>query len=189
MADFVKKFMQMAKISADNNKACQSRQIGSIIASADNRILAEGYNGALEKCPHSDSEEWTQFLWENVLTDTEKLPFFSCQQFSQACEGKCPRKVLNISSGERMEICPCSHSERNAIFNAARQGISVKEASIFCWCGIPCHECSIGIVQAGIKKVYCLKQDGPDYSPTSRKMFQMAGIEVIELDPNTLEPV
>jgi dCMP deaminase len=44
------------------------------------------------------------------------------------------------------------HAERNAIYNAARQGIRLLGATLYTqWC--PCADCARAIIQAGIKEV------------------------------------
>ncbi len=49
------------------------------------------------------------------------------------------------------------HAERNAIYNAAKKGISLNGAKIFVkW--LPCAECSRGIIQSGIKEIYIDKR-------------------------------
>lgn len=45
-----------------------------------------------------------------------------------------------------------AHAERNAIYNAARMGISVKDCKMYTN-GTPCMNCAIAIVQAGIIEV------------------------------------
>ena len=47
------------------------------------------------------------------------------------------------------------HAERNAIYNAARVGIPLKGSSIYLTSGLPCMDCARGIVNSGIKVVYC----------------------------------
>ena len=47
------------------------------------------------------------------------------------------------------------HAERNAIYNAARIGVSLKNSTIYLTSGIPCMDCARGIVNSGIKTVYC----------------------------------
>ncbi len=49
------------------------------------------------------------------------------------------------------------HAERNAIYNAARIGVSTKDCILYVE-GIPCMDCARAIVQAGIKKVVVHKQ-------------------------------
>jgi dCMP deaminase len=45
------------------------------------------------------------------------------------------------------------HAERNAIYSAARSGISVEGCSIYCT-HAPCCDCVRGIIQSGITTVY-----------------------------------
>jgi dCMP deaminase len=49
------------------------------------------------------------------------------------------------------------HAERNAIYNAARIGVSLKNSTIYLTSGLPCMDCARGIVNSGIKKVDCKK--------------------------------
>lgn len=45
-----------------------------------------------------------------------------------------------------------AHAEANAIYNAARIGVSLKECTLYCkW--PPCHNCAIAIIQSGICKI------------------------------------
>ena len=39
------------------------------------------------------------------------------------------------------------HSERNAIYNAARIGVSLKESTAYLTSGLPCMDCARGLVQ------------------------------------------
>lgn len=46
------------------------------------------------------------------------------------------------------------HAEMNCIYNAAELGVSLRNSSMFVY-GLPvCGPCSLGVIQAGIKKVY-----------------------------------
>lgn len=47
------------------------------------------------------------------------------------------------------------HAERNAIYNAARIGVSLKESTAYITSGLPCMDCARGLIQAGVKKVVC----------------------------------
>ena len=47
------------------------------------------------------------------------------------------------------------HEERNSIYNAARIGVSLKNSTIYLTSGLPCMDCARGIVNSGIKTVYC----------------------------------
>jgi dCMP deaminase len=46
------------------------------------------------------------------------------------------------------------HAERNAIYNAARIGVSTKGCRMYCTCGVPCADCAIAIIQCGIREVW-----------------------------------
>ena len=47
------------------------------------------------------------------------------------------------------------HAERNAIYNAALEGVSLKNSTIYLTSGLPCMDCARGIVNSGIKVVWC----------------------------------
>ena len=47
------------------------------------------------------------------------------------------------------------HAERNAIYNAARIGVSTKGTTMYLSCGIPCSDCARGIINAGITRIFC----------------------------------
>jgi dCMP deaminase len=78
------------------------------------------------------------------------------------------------------------HAERNAIYNAALNGVSTKGTSIYLTCGIPCCDCARGIINSGIKKVYCKEQDTTknrehwdEHAIRSMEMFTEADVDVI----------
>jgi len=65
----------------------------------------------------------------------------------------CLRNDLNIPSGQNHELCRGVHAEQNAILQAARNGVSIDNADLYC-CTKPCIICTKLIINAGIKKVY-----------------------------------
>jgi dCMP deaminase len=78
------------------------------------------------------------------------------------------------------------HAERNAIYNAARVGTPLKGSSIYLTSGLPCMDCARGIVNSGIKKVYCKrictttnKEKWEESQKRSRELLIECGIEVI----------
>jgi dCMP deaminase len=78
------------------------------------------------------------------------------------------------------------HAERNAIYNAARIGVSVKGGSIYITCGLPCIDCARGIINSGIKTVYCKSicttKNEEMWRENQRKSYEMlteCGVEVI----------
>ena len=76
------------------------------------------------------------------------------------------------------------HAERNAIYNAARIGVSTKGCTMYLTCGIPCADCARGIINAGISKIYVMEGAGAqsqkwlDSGERSRKMFKEAGVQI-----------
>lgn len=78
------------------------------------------------------------------------------------------------------------HAERNAIYKAARLGISLKNTKLYCTY-FPCVDCARAIIQAGITKVYTYKPDfnhqtWGDSWIESITMFRECGVEVIWVD-------
>lgn len=78
------------------------------------------------------------------------------------------------------------HAERNAIFNAARIGVSLVGSTIYITSGIPCCDCTRGIISSGITTVYCKKTDTTanrslwdEHAIRSLQMFKEANVEVI----------
>ena len=92
------------------------------VIAKDKQQLTAGYNGAPKGVPH-------------------------CAQL-----GGCLRAKLNIPSGQRHEICRGTHAEQNAITQAAKFGINIEGATLYCNC-FPCVICTKMIINAGIVTV------------------------------------
>jgi len=84
------------------------------------------------------------------------------------------------------------HAERNAIYNAAKKGISLNGTKIFVQF-LPCAECSRGIIQSGIKEIYIDKRSHGSFEKSkdverdkmwkenfeiAKEMLEEAGIEI-----------
>lgn len=69
-----------------------------------------------------------------------------------------PRGIANLPERQERPIKYkyFEHSERNAIYNAARLGTSTLDKIMYVT-GIPCADCARAIVQAGIKEVIALE--------------------------------
>lgn len=72
----------------------------------------------------------------------------------------CIRQKLGVRSGERHELCAAIHAEQNAIIQAAKYGVSIEGATLYCTCQ-PCAICAKMIVNAGIRRVV-FRGDYPD---------------------------
>ena len=77
------------------------------------------------------------------------------------------------------------HAERNAIYNAALEGISLKNSTIYLTSGLPCIDCARGIVNSGIKVVWCKRvcttKNKEKWEESQKKSLQLlneCGVEV-----------
>jgi dCMP deaminase len=76
------------------------------------------------------------------------------------------------------------HAERNAIYNAARNGVSTEGATIYLTCGVPCTDCARGIINAGITDIHCEVLLGTvdprweEHAKRSLVMFKEVGVKV-----------
>ena len=85
------------------------------------------------------------------------------------------------------------HAERNALYNAARIGVSTKDTVMYLTCGIPCTDCAKGIISSGVKAIYCKKEDTTknrehwdEHARRSVQMFEEAGVEIYFYEDLTL---
>ena len=137
-----KRFMEMSAFVATWSSCYQENRHIGAVITRDKRILTTGYNGAASGIA-------------------------SC-----ADRGECIRRTLNIPSGTRHEICYAIHAEQNAIIQAAKIGVSVQNATLYCT-HQPCVICAKMIINSGITRV--VYQHGyPD--EFSLQMFKEADV-------------
>ena len=71
------------------------------------------------------------------------------------------------------------HAEMNCIYNASFSGISLDGATLYVH-GLPiCHQCSLGVIQVGIKRVIMKSRDSERWRTSFEKTkanFKMAGV-------------
>jgi len=126
----------------------------------------------------------------------KSVPVFYCDtaddfgDFFNGC-GICPRRLLDCKSGERLDLCQCNHSESNAIINAAKAGHSTVDCYMFCWCGIPCVDCTNDIINAQLAAVYCLDDSvnvGKDAYQFWRSewLFDNSAVKLVKLSQDFL---
>ncbi len=77
------------------------------------------------------------------------------------------------------------HAERNAIYNAARIGVSLKNSTIYLTSGLPFMDCARGIVTSGIKVVWCKtecttknKEKWVESQMKSQQLLNECGVQV-----------
>lgn len=141
------RFLSLAKEVAKWSSCFKSDRQVGAIIAKDNRILTTGYNGAPS----------------NVKSCREK------------CE--CMRVKNNIKSGTMHELCFAVHAEQNAIIQAARQGLSILDSTLYCT-HQPCVICAKMIINSGITRVVYI--DGyPDNF--SLQLFEEAGVQIEQI--------
>jgi dCMP deaminase len=76
------------------------------------------------------------------------------------------------------------HGEMNAIYNAALNGVSVKDATLYVY-GLPCcHECAKAIIQCGIKEVIMNNSNNTRWNEScndAQSFFKESNIKTIYL--------
>lgn len=112
----------------------------------DNRILATGYVGSPPGLPHCDEA------------------------------GHLMHKTIHEDGRESWHRVRTTHAEQNAIVQAAKHGVSMKDATIYAKFE-PCLHCAKIIISAGITKVVCKRKYHA--ARTARKFFKMAGVQLI----------
>lgn len=138
------RFMELARTVAGWSSCFKENRHVGAVIVKDKRIVTTGYNGASS----------------GILSCAER--------------GECIREKLGIPSGTRQEVCYAVHAEQNAIIQAAKLGISVDGATLYCT-HQPCVICAKMIINAGIKRVV-YEQGYPD--EFSLQLFNQAKISV-----------
>ena len=91
----------------------------------------------------------------------------------------CLRQQMKVPSGERHELCRGLHAEQNAIIQAAKHGVNIDGAVLYCTHS-PCIICSKMLINSGVKRIVC--SDGyPD--PLAKAMLDEAGLIVETMEP------
>lgn len=139
-----KRFVEMAFVVAGWSSCYQENRQVGAVIARNKRILTTGYNGA-------------------------SSGIMSCKE-----RGECLRKKLNIPSGTRHEICYAVHAEQNAIIQAAKIGVSVEGATLYCT-HQPCTICAKMIINSGISRVVFAQGYPDDFS---MELFREAGVTV-----------
>lgn len=143
------RFMDMAKMVGSWSSCFQTNRQIGAVIVRNKRIITTGYNGA-------------------------PAGVKSCVE-----RGECLRRKLNIPSGTQHELCYAIHAEQNAIIQAAKLGISIEGATLYCT-HQPCVICAKMIVNSGISRVIY----GEGYPDAfALKIFDLAGVELLKYEP------
>lgn len=139
-----KRFMELVKVIANWSSCYQANRKIGALIVKNKRIITTGYNGAPSGFP-------------------------SCVE-----RGECLRRKRNIPSGTQHEFCYAIHAEQNAIVQAAKLGVSIEGATLYCT-HQPCVICAKLIVNSGIVRVV-YKEPYPD--ELAMEIFNTVGIKV-----------
>ncbi len=140
-----KRFMDLTETIARWSSCFKENRSVGAVIVRNKRILTTGYNGAPSGIK-------------------------SCKE-----KGECMRINLGIESGKQHELCYAIHAEQNAIIQAARIGVCIEGATLYCT-HQPCAICSKMIVNAGISRIV-YKHPYPD--TFAQDILKEAGIKLI----------
>lgn len=139
-----KRFMEVARLVSSWASCYQQERKIGAVIVKEKRIMTTGYNGAPA----------------GVKTCVER--------------GECLRKRLGIESGTRHELCYAIHAEQNAIIQAAKLGVSIEGATLYCT-HQPCIICAKMIVNSGIGRIV-YEKGYPD--PFSLEIIAESGVKI-----------
>ncbi len=127
-------------------RATCDRGRSGCVITKDRNILATGYVGSPSGMPHCDDV------------------------------GHVFAKYIDEDGNVSTHCVATIHAEQNAIAQAAKNGISINGATLYCSM-VPCIVCAKLIVQCGIKRVVAKK----DYqrSKETKELFKKIGIELV----------
>lgn len=145
------RFMDMAHLVSTWTSCYTPGRAIGAVIVKDKLVMTTGYNGAPAGLP-------------------------TCKE-----RGECLRRKLGVASGTHAEICYAVHAEQNAIIQAARLGVSIDGATLYCT-HQPCSLCTRMIINAGIRRVV-YEQGYPD--DFSLQLFHDAQIPIEQYDPAT----
>lgn len=129
-------------------RATCDRGRSGCVIAKDNRILVTGYVGSPAGLPHCDEV------------------------------GHQMKKMIHEDGSVTQHCVRTVHAEQNAICQAAKNGISIEGATLYCRM-TPCRTCAMLIINCGIRRVVCQRKyhDSAD----SLSMFAQAGVEIVHL--------
>ena len=164
--DWDKYFFEICDAVAKNTK-CLSCAVGAVIVK-DKSIISTGYNGPPAGVPPC-----------NTRYDNDKFLMKSMDEMGHGVEEGamiCPRRVLQFKSGEGLEFCIAGHAERNAIVQAAKNGICTKGATLYANRSL-CKDCLIEVINAGIVEVV-VREFAEDYDKMTGYLVSHSNIKI-----------
>ncbi|MCF8230908.1 MAG: cytidine/deoxycytidylate deaminase family protein [Bacteroidales bacterium] len=126
-------------------RATCDRGRAGCVAVRDRQILVTGYVGSPRGLPHCDDV------------------------------GHYMKKMIHDDGHVSQHCVRTIHAEQNAITQAARHGVSLKDSTMYVRM-TPCRTCAMLIINVGIKRVVCEKKYHAGQE--SEELFRQAGVEL-----------
>ena len=139
---------------AISKRATCDRGKAGCVIVRDKRIMTTGYVGAPAGLPHCDEV------------------------------GHDMRKVFDDNGSVSQHCVRTLHAEQNAIIQAARFGIALDGATLYCKM-TPCRRCAMMMINSGIKRVVCERRYHADKDTTD--LFEQADIELVVMNEDVEE--
>jgi dCMP deaminase len=134
-------FIHLAAVVASKSKD-ESTKVGCVIVGPDNEIRSTGFNGFPRGVVECDEDRLKRLIGNKSLHDSIRLRDMDVSKRWQR-----PEKYMWVE-----------HAERNAIYNAARMGTSLRGCTAYMnFEPAVCTECAKGLIQSGIVRII-----GPD---------------------------
>jgi dCMP deaminase len=135
----------MEVCSSIAKRATCDRGRSGCVIAKDNQILVTGYVGSPAGLPHCDEA------------------------------GHQMKKMLHEDGSISQHCVRTVHAEQNAICQAAKRGVSIAGATLYCRM-TPCRTCAMMIINCGITRVVCERvyHSGRE----SEAMFAQAGVKI-----------
>ncbi len=128
-----------------SKRATCDRGRSGCVIAKDRQILVTGYVGSPKGLPHCDDV------------------------------GHQMKKMLHEDGHTTMHCVRTVHAEQNAICQAARLGISIEGATLYCRM-TPCRVCAMLIINCGIRRVVCEKKYHAGLE--SEQLLAQAGVTI-----------
>ncbi len=137
-----------------SKRATCDRGRSGCVIAKDRQILVTGYVGSPRGLPHCDDV------------------------------GHQMKKMLHEDGSITQHCVRTVHAEQNAICQAARRGISIDGATLYCRM-TPCRTCAMLIINCGITRVVCEKKYHA--GEESERMFAQVGITLEYVNDEVLK--
>lgn len=160
--------MSLAHAASVRSNFPGQRQIGSCIISKMGEVISVGSIKA--PAPHSNPNKIDE---DNIADGYHKIK----EKIKKWTEEIKKNQELCKFIKDSIDFHPCTHAELSAILDAAKQGVSIRGATLYTTT-FPCHLCARDIISGGISKVvFC------EAYPKSKNEELYSNI--LEIDPES----